>query len=76
MLFFQLTELNKLDADEFIECMFEWRTYGLVIPSLRGDVQVEFGDFIIKHDDGTYGSMTKAEYDKYTDFLIKKRKIF
>lgn len=69
--FQQLTKQGSYDAAEFVECLFEWRDYGLVIPSTPYDIQVEYGDYIVKFDDGTYSSLTPEQYEAYMDFLDK-----
>lgn len=70
--FHQLTKHNKHEAETFIECLFDWRDYGLAIPSVPQNIQVEFGDYIVKFDDGTYSSLTPEQYEAYMEFLDKK----
>lgn len=67
--FQQLTKQGSDEAAEFVECLFEWRDYGLVIPSTPYDIQVEYGDYIVKFDDGTYSSLTPEQYEAYIEFL-------
>lgn len=70
--FQQLTKQGSDEAAEFVECLFEWRDYGLVIPSTPYDIQVEYGDYIVKFDDGTYSSLTPEQYEAYIEFLDKR----
>lgn len=70
--FHRLSKHNKHEAEAFIDCLFDWRDYGLVIPSVPHDIQVEFDDYIVKFDDGTYSSLTPEQYEAYMEFLDKK----
>ena len=70
--FHQLHKINKHEVEAFIDCLFEWRDYGLVIPSVPQDIQVEYDDYIVKFEDGTYSSLTPEQYEAYMEFIDKK----
>lgn len=67
--FLKLAKHNPHEVEAFVEVLFHWRTYGICIPSSPQDLQIEYGDHIIKFEDGTYGSMTPKELEKYESFI-------
>lgn len=72
MRFLQLKQNNKHDVEAFIECLFDWRDYGLTIPSLPHNIEIEWDQTIVKFDDGTYSCLNQAQYEAYMDFLTNK----
>lgn len=66
--------LTKNEIETFVTVLFEHRTYGLVIKTLQGDLQADWGDWIIRFPDGTFSVVAGDVWDKYLAGNCKKVK--
>lgn len=63
----------RQEVEDFLTCWFDWRTTGLVIRSINGDVDVDWGDWIILCPDGTFAGIPDKDWDNYMMGLGKSQ---